>query len=125
MLRKWEYIARALRNMKAPSKVINAAQELDNILVSLGLDYNTSYWAVYESENKYQDEYLGSLCSIIYNATYCTACFDINNEDVNCSDCALSKGMGKYMGKYISCTPRSLYADDYYKIVTDYVVSKC
>ena len=35
------------------------------ILVSLGIDYNTSYWAAYESENKYQDEYLGSLCSII------------------------------------------------------------
>ncbi len=114
MLRKWEYIAKVLRNLNAPSKIINAAQEIDNILVNLGLNHNTPSWIKYVSENEYQNEDWNSLDGIICNATYCSACFDINDNDINCLDCLLSKGN-------ISCTPRSLYTDDYYRIVSNYI----
>lgn len=120
MLRKWEYIAEALKNLGAPNKIISAAQEIDNILVSLGLGYNTSYWIDYISGNEYQNEGWKSLCGIVYDATYCSACLDINDRDIKCSLCLLSKGMGRDT----SCTPRSVYADDYYVIVSDYVNNK-
>lgn len=117
MLRKWEYIAEALKNLKAPKKVIDAAQEIDNILLSLGLDHNTLSWINYASENEYQNEDLDSLLDIIGEAVYCSACFDIDDNDVSCSDCLLAKGMN--VG--ISCTPRDVYADDYYRIIMNYV----
>lgn len=117
MLRKWEYTAKALKNLKAPKKVIDAAQEIDNILLSLGLDHNTLLWINYVSENDYQNEDWNSLFDIIGEAVYCSACFDIDDNDVNCLDCLLSKGMS--IGT--SCTPRNVYADDYYRIVIDYM----
>jgi hypothetical protein len=114
MLRKWEYTAKALENLKAPKRVINAAQEVDNILVDLGLDYNTSYWISYVSKRKFQDEDLSSLNFIIGNVTFCSACTDTDGDDVDCSDCKLSGGD-------VDCTPRYLYADDYYGIVARYM----
>jgi hypothetical protein len=115
VLRKWEYMAKALKNLKAPGKVINAAQELDSILVNLGLDYNTRYWIAYTSQSEYQDECWYSLLKVLYNATYCSACFDIDGNEVDCSCCILSKGMNTV------CTPRGVYADDYYSIVANYI----
>jgi len=101
MLRKWEYIAKALKNLKAPKKVIDAAQEIDNILLSLGLDHNTSSWFNYASEKGYQNEDWDSLFDVIGEAVYCSACFDIDDNDVSCSACLLSKGMQTGT----SCTP--------------------
>jgi len=117
MLRKWEYITEVLKNLKAPKKVINASQELDTILVNLGLGYNTQKWIDYVSQNNCQSEDWDSLFDIMGEAVYCSACFDINDNDVKCSDCLLSKGMN--IGT--SCTPRDVYADDYYRIVMGYV----
>lgn len=121
MLRKWEYTVKVLKNLKAPNKVVNAAQEIDNILANLGIDHNTLQWTYYASENEYQYEDWNSLDDLIGNANYCSACFDIDNNDINCSDCLLSKGM--QIGT--SCTPRNVYADDYYRIVADYARYKC
>lgn len=36
-MRKWQYIANALKHKNAPKKVVNAAEEIDSILVSIGL----------------------------------------------------------------------------------------
>jgi hypothetical protein len=118
MLRQWEYITEALKNLKSSSKVVNAAQELDNILVSLKLDYNTPHWIDYVSNNEYQNEDWDSLYDIVNSTIYFSACCDICGESKNCSNCLLSEGIRG------SCTPRSKYADDYYRIVMNYVSDK-
>lgn len=115
MLRKWEYTAKVLENLKAPKKVIDAAQEIDNILVGLGLDHNTSQWIDYVSHNEYQDEDWYSLSDIVGEAVFCSACFDADDNDINCRCCKLSKG------RVFSCTPRSVYPIDYCRVVTHYV----
>ena len=118
MLRQWEYITEALKNLKSSSKVINTAQELDNTLVNLKLDYNTPLWIDYVSRREYQNEDWDSLFDVINVAVYCSACYDIYGKHKYCSDCLLSEGICE------SCTPRSKYADDHYRKVMKYVSDK-
>lgn len=118
MLRKWVYVAKTLRHLKAPSNVINAAQEIDNILVNLGLDHNTPRWMDYISKHEYINEDWSSVRYLMGEPDFCSACFDVNNIDINCSNCLLSKGNA-------SCTPRSVYANDYCKIISDYINYRC
>ena len=118
MLRKWEYTAKVLKNLKAPNKIINAAYEIDNILVNIGLDHNTPRWIDYMSEHEYQNEDWSSLRYLMSDPTYCSACFDVYDNDINCSDCLLSTGS-------TSCTPRSVYANDYCRMISDYIGNKC
>lgn len=100
--RKWEYIAERLEEINAPKKVINAAIELDDIMVGLGLGDNTSYW------ERHYTEFCGKkeLNTLISSRQTCTACVDAKNK---CEDCKL--GILRY------CTPRSKYPDDYFAIV--------
>ncbi len=100
--RKWEYIADRLKEINAPKKVINAAIELDSLMVELGLGDNTSYWERHHTEF-YGKEGLNTLIS---TRQTCTACLDAQNK---CEDCKL--GIPRY------CTPRSKYPDDYFAIV--------
>lgn len=118
MLRQWEYITETLKNLRSSSKVVNAAQELDNMLVSLKLDYNTPRWIDYVSKREYQNEDWDSLYDITIIPVYCSACCDICGESKYCSDCLLSEGICG------SCTPRDKYAEDYYRTVTKYVSDK-
>ena len=100
--RKWKYIADQLRELNAPKKVINAAIEIDNILVDLGLGFNTQDWCEY-----YYSQTL-SLYGLVHNANSCSAC-------TRCDTCV--------MGDSTSCTPRRKYADDYYRIVSDWTAT--
>lgn len=104
--RKWEYIANKLKKMKAPAKVVNAAQELDNILVELGLGWNTEAW------NAYSTECL--LYYLVVSGNTCTAC--VQAEE--CRFCLLGADPVNETDYY--CTPRNKYADNYYKIVRDW-----
>ena len=100
--RKWKFIADKLKEFNAPLKVVNAAIELDNITVSLGLGYNTPYWARHSDEIHTAVD----VNDMIFSRRSCTACAEVNN---NCDDCR--------MGEYGHCTPRKKYADDYFGIV--------
>ncbi len=100
--RKWKYIADRLKLLNAPEKVINAATQIDNIMVKLGLGYNTPYW------ERHYLEYLKSedIHDLIFCQPSCTACVDCDNMCFRCK-----------MGVKGNCTPRSRYADSYFYIV--------
>lgn len=100
--RKWKYIADRLKLLNAPEKVINAATQIDNIMVKLGLGYNTPYWERHYLEYPEPED----LHDLIFYQSSCTACVDCDSV---CSRCKL--------GHKGNCTPRSKYADDYFHIV--------
>lgn len=111
--RKWEYIADQLRKLKAPKKVINAAVEIDNLMVKLDLGYNTPQWEqlTYYRRAPVTHKSL-RLYGLVNNAQSCTACM----EAEFCSRCKLgTKGQ---------CTPRSRYADNYYLIVLQWLLKQ-
>jgi len=105
---KWKYITEKLQEQKAPSKVVNAAREIDNALVSLGLGYNTNEW-------EEQSKEILSISFLVGDVRSCAACLDarLRDPEVPCYACKL--------GDITSCTPRSKYADDYLRIVQNYV----
>jgi hypothetical protein len=100
--RKWEYIADQLRELNAPKKVINAATELDNIMVKLGLGFSTSYWERHYLEFSEPED----LHNLIFCQSSCTACEDCSRMCYRCK-----------LGTKNECTPRSRYADEYFHIV--------
>ena len=100
--RKWVYITQELFKLNAPFKVLNAAIELDNALVRLGLGYNTADWiAMYPTKP--------CISKLIVNKPSCSAC----EQSIFCNYCVL--------GDYYSCTPRNKHADDYYGIVGNWI----
>jgi len=107
-MRKWEYIANALKYKNAPKKVINAAEEIDNILVSIGFGWDTEDWELYEGSP--ENESWTDIGRLVNDRSCCPACYDCYN---NCPDCILGNEEG--------CTPRSKYADNYFHIVNEYV----
>ena len=110
--RKWEYITAQLEERHAPTKVINAAAEVDNLLVQLGMGYHTLSWKykyLYSLHNKdvrYYDLYY----DVVMDTLSCTACEEVAPF---CFLCRLGNSSG--------CTPRKKYADDYFKIVHHWV----
>lgn len=100
--RKWEYITERLKEINAPKKVINAAVELDNLMVELGLGNNTPYWERHHTEFYGRKE----LNTLISSKQTCTACVDAKNKCDNCK-----------LGILRHCTPRSKYPVDYFAIV--------
>lgn len=103
--RKWVFIADKLRMLNAPKKVINAAVELDRLMVKLSLGDNTPYWERHYNEYRVSED-LGDLDKLIFCRASCTACVDVDNMCVNCK-----------LGIKGNCTPRSRYADNYFYII--------
>ena len=111
---KWEYIDTWLTNLNAPKKVINAAIEINNALVDLGLGDNTQDWEKdYDRISRVDRTSLSRLHDLIMTDLYCTAC--VNCEYI-CIHCKL--------GDDSLCTPRHRYADDYFSIVRKWVEKK-
>jgi len=103
---KWMFIATWLIELKAPKKVVNAAIEIDNALIGLGLGNNTEFW-----EDMYNYEiYTFKLIDLINCTDSCTACFFAYPH---CKKCTF--------GSPGNCTPRSKYADQYFLIVYSWV----
>lgn len=113
--RKWEYIADQLKKMKAPSKIIDAATEVDNLLTGLGFDPHTLPWLEDYSNFKETCIDFDLLFSILMEKDYCTACYDCS------SICELCKLGGIVRPHVIGCTPRSKYADMYFQMVRGWV----
>lgn len=108
---KWVFISNWLKELGAPEKVINAATEIDNALIGLGLGYNTKEWEEdYDHVSRWNRADPTTLKKLIMNGYYCSACDDV---DELCSKCKL--------GEVMSCTPRSKHADQYFTIVRRWV----
>jgi len=105
--RKWEYITNKLKKFNAPVKVVSAAQEIDKILVELGLGWNTEAWSAYSAAKH-------SLFHVVASKKTCTAC--VQAEE--CYRCVLGGYVVNERGYY--CTPRNKYADNYFGIVTSW-----
>lgn len=101
-MRKWECIAELLKQKKVPEKVVSAAKEIDNVLLSLGLNAELF---LSSTDISWED-----IDSIINDRTCCPACI---NCRFDCCYCLLGDEKG--------CTPRSKHADNYFKIVSVYV----
>lgn len=114
MMRKWEYTAKALEHLGAPAEIIETAKAIDETLVKLRLKYNTPEWRAYCSDSSPVSETWTTLDSIIYNPSYCSACNTESGQNIECDDCALSKG-----GR--SCTPGTVYGKDWFDIVGKFV----
>ncbi len=111
--RKWEYITTQLRKFNAPSKVVDAAVEIDNAMVRLGLGFHTDLWKKrYPLCVKYEPS-MYQLNKLIGSMGTCSACIE---SGYICSDCKL--------GAPKRCTPRSKHADLYFSIVKDWVADK-
>lgn len=111
--RKWEYIADQLDRLKAPAKVVNAAIEIDNAMVKLGLGYHTDDWVKrYPVLLKYPPT-ITELHSLVSSHRSCTACLDCLSICTNCK-----------LGTERQCTPRSKHADRYYGIVKRWIINK-
>jgi len=111
--RKWEYIATRLKEFNAPNKVHNAAIEIDNAMVRLGLGYHTGGWVMkYPICLKYPPS-MHELYSLISDFSSCTACEDCKRTCMHCK-----------LGCERHCTPRSKHADQYYNIVRQWVVNE-
>jgi len=113
-MRKWQYIAKFLELENAPVKITNAAKEIDNILVGLGLGGDTSAWNSYDKFHNYKEESWDGIHDIINNTSFCPACVICG---YNCENCIL--------GDEERCTPRDKYADNYFLIVSNYVCRIC
>lgn len=111
--RKWEYIADQLRLLNAPAKVVNAATEINNAMVRLGLGFHTDLWKKsYPICVKYEPS-ITQINKLIRSMGTCSACVE---SGYICSDCKL--------GAPKRCTPRSKHADLYYSIVKDWIAEK-
>lgn len=106
-LRKWEYVSIELDKMKAPKKVINAAKTIDNIMIENGLGWNTEEWNYRCKE--WNDE------PLIDTVNYDFYCSSWKQAERGCDDCIIG---GNILD---GCTPRSIFADDYYHIVRNYI----
>ena len=109
-MRKWQYIAKSLEFKNAPTKIINAAKEIDNILVELGLGWDTYMWSFYEMRHNYEDESWDHIREIVNNTNFCPACVACSNRCENC-----------ILGDEQRCTPRDNFADNYFLMVTHYI----
>ena len=104
---KWMFIAAWLIELKAPIKVVNAAIEIDNALIALGLGHNTPKWDKdYDSVSQWDRSTYPLLHNLIMSDSYCSACYEVDY------DCGLCK-----LGDHHHCTPRSRYAANYFSIV--------
>lgn len=112
-MRKWQYIADALRIKGSPEKVINAAKEIDAALVRLGLGNAGFEYGPYKEGNSHKSESWADISDMVYDVGNCSACCDCEQQ---CENCKLGGGG--------HCTPRSKHADDYFKVITDYVSKK-
>lgn len=109
--RKWEYIIECLHHMKVPKKIIDAAEEVDTTLIRIGLDWNTRQWDGFQKPDPHNVDF-NLLDIILMYRDFCTACADADS----CKNCKL--------GNEDQCMPRSMYADNYLRIVGTYVLRK-
>lgn len=127
MLRKWEHIAKALENLKAPAEITGAARKINEALIALGITYNTPAWVEYYSNYPDPDkESWVTLKTIIFGAHYCSACTTEAGIDINCGKCKLRGGADNNTDYDIimPCTPESLYGVNLYEIVSEFVERK-
>lgn len=121
MLRKWEFIAKALKDLNAPQDIIDSAEWIDKKLIELELGYNTPSWEYY---NKFHTEnsntcHLRTLNSILLSTEFCSACTGKDGYEIECADCKL----GNYndeSGEY-DCTSEQKYDKDHFNIVRKWV----
>lgn len=111
--RKWEYIATRLKEINAPDKVVNAAIEIDNAMVRLGLGYNTTVWVNAYPHYVSNPPDTGGLYDIVMDRHSCSACVD---SGYMCFACKL--------GSAHKCTPRSKHADKYFTIMKNWTKKK-
>lgn len=112
-MRKWQYIADALVIKCAPEKVINAAKKIDEALIELGLGNVGFEYGPCKGVNDHKNESWADISDMVYDVSNCSACCDCDQQ---CENCKLGGGG--------HCTPRSKHADDYFKVITDYVSKK-
>lgn len=111
--RKWEYITLKLEEIDAPKKVINAAKNIDDEVVRLGLGYNTSQWRQHYEKHVKTKKVLTNSKTFLYDLCLCTDCCTACKECVECKNCLLGNNKG--------CTPRNKYPDNYYMIVKNWL----
>lgn len=110
VLSKWDFIAKWLKELNAPKKVINAAIEVDDALIACGLGHNTCDWERdYDYITGWDRTSYEALFNLINTEEYCTACEDV------CGICRKCK-----LGANLCCTPRSRHADKYFSIVRNW-----
>jgi len=89
--RKWEFIKDYLEKRGAPKRVVEAATELDKLLVENKLDWNTPDWTQFYKDFQDKDFSLDEFLEIIYSSRFCTACYQmkIQYDSALCSKCPI------------------------------------
>lgn len=108
---KWEFTADKLKQRGAPDDIVNAAIEIDNLLISLNLGYNTQEW-INDYNHIFNHEFMDvkKLQALVYNTTFCSACDDCMTV---CEKCKL--------GNIYNCTPSPPYPKNYFRIVNGWI----
>ncbi len=115
LMRKWEYIAKALEHLNAPSEIVEDAKQIDSLLVNMGLGYDTPEWKRILATGCTPDqESAETLLDIIYDDQACSACTTEDGTEVPCRSCKLG-------AKSAGCTPIRKYNRDYFTEVVLWV----